>query len=303
MVGLVERRLSISALWCRRLALFALPYFALTILMHRFGNITAVQAIGLLTFGFVLLVISIMLAIRAMVQLWNDGAKGGKMMISGLLLSSLMMAPFIVFAVLAVRYPAVNDVSTNVSALPEFSNKTLKIRASKGVPVENDVALSYADGDISAILESYPKISPRRYPAGQERVLEAVKTIVAKRGWRITAVRGLADVEKTPKREIKADKKKKKKSKKKDAGALAVADNGLETTIVNDIYLDAVSLSFVFAFKNDVVVKIIAEENNTLVEMRSAARWGTHDFGVNAGIIERFLADLDQNLLGIAGEG
>ena len=44
-------------------------------------------------------------------------------------------------------------------------------------------------------------------------------------------------------------------------------------------------------------------EENTLVEMRSAGRWGRHDFGENARIIEKFMRDLDQNLIGIAGEG
>ena len=51
------------------------------------------------------------------------------------------------------------------------------------------------------------------------------------------------------------------------------------------------------------VIKIVSEEENTLVEMRSASRWGKHDFGANARAIEKFLRDLDQNLIGIAGEG
>ncbi len=309
MVGLVERKLSKSALWCRRLAYFAVPYFLLTILMHRYGNITADQAIGLLSFGFLILVLSILLAINAMVHLWNEGVKGGKMMITGLFLSSLMMAPFVLFAVLAIQYPAINDVATNVYSPPAFSNKTISIRKSNGVPKENDVSVPYRDDVITQILVQYPKISPRRYPAGPERVYKAVRSIVEKRGWQVLDIRGLDEGDKNKDDEVKPNEKKTKaqpaqnSGNNRQAGSLSAVDNGLEATHVPDIYIDAVSLSLFFAFKNDVVIKIVAENENTLVEMRSAARWGVHDFGVNARIIKTFLSDLDQSLLGIAGEG
>ena len=296
MVGLVERRMSKSAIWCRRLALFALPYFLLTIFAHRFGNITAPQAIGLLAFGFMILVFSIILAVQATVQFWNDGAKGGKLMISGLLLSSLMMAPFLVFGALAVGYPALNDISTNVYSLPVFSDKVLNLRRATGVEQSYDTAITYDDEDIAAIQATYPKISPRRYPAGPERVLKAIKEIIADRGWNTLGVRGLPNNDATTQAESDGQ-------IKTTSSQNTEPDNGLETAALGDIYLDVVSLSRVFSFKNDVVIQIITEDQNTLVEMRSAARWGTHDFGANARVIEDFLADLDQSLLGIAGEG
>lgn len=59
----------------------------------------------------------------------------------------------------------------------------------------------------------------------------------------------------------------------------------------------------IFGFRHDIIIKIQSEEEATLVDMRSASRFGAHDFGSNAAIIEDFLADLDTALLGIAGEG
>jgi hypothetical protein len=41
----------------------------------------------------------------------------------------------------------------------------------------------------------------------------------------------------------------------------------------------------------------------TLVDMRVAVRHTAHDFGIGARLIEGFLADLDVELLGVAGEG
>lgn len=304
MVGLVIRKWSKSALWCRRLAVFAMPYFIIVILMHRFDKITSNQVMGLLAFGFIILIISVLLAMRAITQLWNHGAKGGKSMVAGLFLSLAMLTPFMIYAGFAIQYPALNDVSTNVNAPPAFSAKTIDLRNAQGVSAINNIEEGYSEAEITSILVSYPKISPRRFPAGPERVFKAVSEIVKSRGWRVTDIRGLPEEEEKPEVEEKTDKKSKKKSKKKAANAKnPEEDNGLEAAKNYNISLDAVTTSLIFSFKNDIVVTIVSEEQNTLVEMRSAARWGVHDFGQNSKLIEKFMHDLGQNLIGIAGEG
>ncbi len=156
MVGLVERRLSKSAIWCRRLALFALPFFLLIIYFHRSGAITSNQVVGLLVFGFVLLVLSVLLAMNAISRLWNEGAKGGRAMITGLFLSLTMMIPFIIFAVYAMRYPTINDVSTNVDTPPSFSAKALSIRQTLSVPPNNDPQAGFNEDEVTFILTAYP---------------------------------------------------------------------------------------------------------------------------------------------------
>ncbi|MCF6321985.1 MAG: DUF1499 domain-containing protein [Rhizobiaceae bacterium] len=289
MVGLVARRRSKSAYWCRRLAIFAVPYFLLTIFMHRWDYITTNQTMGLLAFGFILLIISILFALYAIVQLWSDGVKGGQAMIVGIFLSFTMLAPYFIYAGLAMKYPALNDISTNLDELPQYGEKTRSLRNARNVPQTNSIEEPYGDDEISAILTTYPKINPRRYPAGPERVLEAVRSIIADRSWAITEIRGLPTVAEENEEPIKQD------------NADEVAQ--LESAHLDDILVDAVTSSLIFAFRNDIVIKIVSEEENTLVEMRSASRWGEHDFGSNASIIEKFLADLDQSLLGIAGEG
>ncbi len=305
MVGLVDRRVSKSAMWCRRLALFAIPYFLVSILMHRLGNITTDQVMGLIAFGFILLVISVLLAVRAAVQLWNEGAKGGKAMIVGLFLAIAMLTPFVYAGLTAARLPAINDVATNLYEPPTYSEKTISLRKSLDVPEENDVSLPYDEQVLTQILVAYPKLSPRRYPAGPERVYQAVQALIEDRGWKISNISGLAQKEEqAPKEKQKPGKSKKKKSKgKKSDNNPEVEEGALEPVLVSDIAVDVVSASFIFGFLNDVTILIVSEEENTLVEMRSAARWGIHDFGANASLIENFLHDLDQKLIGIAGEG
>ena len=215
MVGLVERKVSKSAAWCRRLALFAMPFFIAVILLHRFEKIDSSQTIILLGFGFVILVASILLAARAIVQLWTLGAKGGRKMITGLFLSLAMLVPFGYYASLAIRFPAINDVATDIQQLPEFSQKTIALRSRINVPRENDVTTPLSDDEIVSILFTYPELSSRRFPAGAERVLKAVREIVVDRGWRVLDVRGLPGSDDEEQAEKKPEKKKGKNNKKK----------------------------------------------------------------------------------------
>jgi hypothetical protein len=290
MVGLVERKLSKSAIWCRRLAVFAVLYFAAIIILHRLDRIESTHAVSLLGIGFVILILSILFAVRAMFQLWNVGAKGGKKTIFGLSLSLIMISPFFYFALLAMRYPPINDVSTNVYSPPDFSEKTLNIRRLKGVTDANDASAQIVEDVADAILFIYPEVSSRRYPAGSERVFKAAREIIKDRGWNVTDIRRRAGID------IEA-------SDASNDTTKAVKDDGLEQEAEKDIFIDAVTSTLFLSFKNDVVIKIVNEEDDTLVEMRSAGRWGRHDFGENARIITKFMRDLDQNLIGIAGEG
>ncbi len=290
MVAIVKRRISRSAIWCRRLALFAMPFFAITILLHRWEAITSAQAMWLVAAGLVILAIAIVLAIRSITQLWNEGAKGGKAMTAGLLLSAIMLAPFAYMTMLAFAFPPINDVATNVRQVPAFAARPA-LRG--GWPTIVGADGGYGEDHALVVLREFPKVGPRRYAAGPERVFEAVAEIVADRGWAVSRVHGLPDDE-----ELEGG------PDEEDSSALAAAGDGqLEGARPDDIFVEAVARTAIFAFKNDVVIQIISEEENTLVEMRAASRWGRHDFGENARIIERFMRDLDRSLIGIAGEG
>ena len=79
------------------------------------------------------------------------------------------------------------------------------------------------------------------------------------------------------------------------AKAIAV-QNGWEILAVNDselpYTLEAVDTSLLFAFKDDVVVRINQIENTTQVDMRSMSRLGKSDLGKNAQRIDAFLSEL-----------
>lgn len=59
-----------------------------------------------------------------------------------------------------------------------------------------------------------------------------------------------------------------------------------------DGLIEAVAQTAVMGFREDVVIRIRAVQNGVRVDMRSASRYGTRDFGSNARRIEAFMVQL-----------
>lgn len=270
MVGHYERRWSWAAKWCERVAYLCIPYFGLAIVLHRFGKIGSVEAVWLVAFGILMIAASLLLGVKALFDLWYGGLRGGKATVRGVALSLVMLSPFIWFGYLAVEHPLLNDVSTSPYEPPAYPTAEL-VRRNEGANELAAYDTEYGDGLIAA----YPKLGSRRYNAGPERVAIAVRALVEDRGWKVTAEQSAPP-----------------------EGADPAASDAPAT-----ISIEAVAETLIFGFKSDVVVEVVPEAEATLVDMRSASRFGSHDFGWNAQLIEDFLADLDAALLGISGEG
>jgi hypothetical protein len=292
MVGHYRRRRSAAAFWCERIALLCVPYFAIAVVLHRTDRVTSPQAVWLIGFGLVMLLASLTLGVRAIAELWNSGNRGGKAAARGMLLTLAMLAPFCWYGYLAMKHPALSDVSTNpYDPPPLFAAASFHDRL--GIRGANRPTLyEPAYGDL--IVSTYPRIGPRRYNAGAERIFDAVKFLIEDRGWDILAMR--QETAAVPPASA-------------DAALIGAevseprAPAERQGTGVGEMRIEAVSSSLIFGFRSDLVVAITPEEETTLVDMRSASRWGKHDFGKNAELIEKFLRDLDKALLGIGGEG
>lgn len=66
------------------------------------------------------------------------------------------------------------------------------------------------------------------------------------------------------------------------------------------IVLQGETRTLLFGFESDVSIRLSEEAETTFVDMRSVSRFGSHDLGSNAQIIEKYLAALDAELLGIS---
>jgi uncharacterized protein (DUF1499 family) len=56
--------------------------------------------------------------------------------------------------------------------------------------------------------------------------------------------------------------------------------------------LEATDQSLLVGFTDDIVIRVEAESGRTRVDLRSASRYGLHDFGQNAARMRRFLSEL-----------
>jgi len=119
-----------------------------------------------------------------------------------------------------------------------------------------------ASGPDSEQARAYPDILPRHYPVSPARVYEAVLALVASRGWTVRSV------------------------------TAPDAENA-------DASIEAVAGTLVLALPADVAIRIVADDDGSLVDMRSASRIGAHDLGDNARRIRAFFNDLDAALQGV----
>ena len=104
-------------------------------------------------------------------------------------------------------------------------------------------------------LAAYPTVIGHAYTLPAERIRQVIQTLVQDRGWRI--VRDFPVI----------------------SGPAAT--------------LNVVAGSYLLGFPSDVAIRVSDEEAASYVDMRSASRYGRHDFGDNAMRIGRFFDDLD----------
>lgn len=290
MGGYYERRWSRAALWCQRLALVAICYLIIAILLHRFGEVTTPQFFWLVAFGLALLVMSLLLGMRAIAELWSAGRRGGKATVRGILLSVLALLPFVWAGWLALRHPPLSDVATSAHAPPVFV-EIARVRAN-GVAAGMNPLAAYEAGYGELVAAAYPAVASRRYNTGAERIYAAIRALLADRGWTLVVVRGAPQAEPPSAEDEPADRPR--------PGA---SEEGIVAAAPVDIEIEAVASSLIFGFRTDVAIRIVTEAEATLVDMRSANRYGPHDLGSNARLITTFLGDLDRALAGLAGEG
>lgn len=296
-----ERPVSHAAHWARRLALFSCTLFIAVVLSHRFGPLTTPHFLALAGFASAMAAVAVLLAAFGLARLWQVGARGGKASLVALLFSLL---PLGVAGAAGYSYfykPALFDVTTDTAAPPPW----LAVPSAEQDWLPRAGAVTPRDREIQ--LEAYPALSGRRYEGALDRVYQGVRKVAAAYGIAITAEDGLdnilADLE-----DLVVDPNKAVQSP--DAlGEVPIPEaRPLETPITphiggpGDVLLQGEWRSPVFGFRFDVVIRLREEAETTLVDMRAASRYGPHDLGIGADLVEGYLKALDAELLGIAGD-
>jgi uncharacterized protein (DUF1499 family) len=184
-----EPKTSGAAFWSRRIALFSLVLFVVSALGHRWEFVDTFDFLWILLLVAGLAVVALLLVAASFRRVWVRGDRGGGAVATAVLVSLLVLAPFIVTGVRFFLYPRLNDISTDLVTPPALA---VAARARNGhmnpiAPITHEAA----DRQIAA----YPEITGRRYNASPEDVLSAVDHVIAGRSWKVVSHPALIDGE------------------------------------------------------------------------------------------------------------
>ncbi len=256
MAAILEQRVTRAAAWSRRIAAFGLVLFLTAALAHRFALLETPAFLIVLAVVAGVALLALLVGAYAFSRFWNHGDLGGGDLTVGLVVALLTLAPFLYAGYLAATTPMLADISTDLPDPPAMT----QAERERGPGMNRIDAFSAEEQRL--LTEAYPNVTGRRYELPFESVLQAVDSVLSRRGWDVRPDRGDA---------------------------------------FDEVTIEARARTFVLGFPADVAIRVTDEGDTTYVDMRSASRYGRLDFGDNAARITAFLDELDMETAALVG--
>ncbi|MCO4318437.1 DUF1499 domain-containing protein [Phyllobacterium sp. 21LDTY02-6] len=253
----IRRRHSISARWSVRIAFLAVILFVLSGLGHRFERIETPEFLWLLAIVGTMAILALLLAMKGFTSLWRRGDIGFSKAFWGAIVALLVLVPFATTLYQILALPTIYDVSTDIVDPPSL------FAASGRTERMNPLVSDRASRQLQTA--AYPQVTGRRYDGSPDRILTAVKTVIANNGWTIVQQKG-------------------------------------EPGEDEEILVQVVARTWLLGFTSDVAIRLSDESETTYVDMRSVSRYGIHDLGENADRIAAFMTALDAEVQGAQPE-
>ncbi len=251
-----------SAKAALRVSVFALVLLLVALLLHRVSVMPTPLAVNLIGATYALAGIGLALALVAAVSIWIRGRTGAWSTAWALLITAALWAWPAAIAPSYLSLPTISDVTTSPSNPPAFL--TLGRQRPPGANSLNYVAARNAPLQAQA----YPDLHTLAIPRSAEEVYEVILDLVRGRrglGWRVAA-------EEAPQTRP------------------APGRPGLPGLI------EASERTLILGFTDDIAIRVAGNDNEARVDIRSASRYGRHDFGTNASRIRRFVRELSARL-------
>ncbi|MBG0811660.1 DUF1499 domain-containing protein [Methylosinus sp. H3A] len=175
-----EEPVSNAAVWCRRLAVFALPVAAIAVLLARANAVEPQASLAVLGGAILVALVALLLFLAACVVIWQEGRRGLGEALGGAFLAALTLGYPAYLAVQAVRLPVLSDISTDTSDPPRFSTSRAAAAARAGFTpgaFDSDSAERQREG--------YPDIEPIVVDLEPDEAFQLVLETAASRGWRV----------------------------------------------------------------------------------------------------------------------
>lgn len=277
--------MSNSAIWARRTAPLAFATVVLGALLHRFGAIPVDEMLAVLGAGAFLAFVALGMCLNSFTEIWQMGVRGFMQSFTALLISLVTLAPFFLVVAALLYLPKVNGVTTSAEDPPLMLA---------------DIALGRTDaGVLEAQQVAYPGIQTQEFPLSATVVYDLAVGVASRQDLKIVfelpPIPAVAAVQ--PELDdvvITLNPIPRAKPIVLDDGSVmrrTVAE--FVTKASEEGVFEASAKTPILGFTDDVVVRVKARGDRSLVDVRSASRIGNHDLGTNARRITAFLKELD----------
>jgi hypothetical protein len=263
----VEDPVSQLAVWARRIALFSLATTFVAVIIVRSGALDIVPALSTLAGGLMLAVIAIMLALGAAMIIWFEGIGGATETITALLIGMALIAYPAYLGIKGYRLPAIYDITTDPIDPPQF-DAIARLRPRDANPIAYE-GLYAAEQQHAA----YADIEPDLTDSSPQEAYNAVIKVITRRKWRVVDAR-------PPQGDFQQ----------------VANPRGAPPPAPRDGLIEAIARTPILGFRDDVVVRVRATTDGTRIDVRSASRYGRHDFGTNAARVRKLISDIDDVL-------
>jgi len=262
---LIDEPVSRLAVWARRIAMFSFAATVISVIVVRSGALEIVPALSTFAGALMLAVVAILLALCALVVIWFEGSAGAKQAIAALFIGLALIAYPAYLGIKAYRLPAIYDITTDPIDPPRF-DAIARLRPRDANPIT--YAGLYAAEQQHA---AYSDIEPDLTDSTAQESYDAAMKVITKRKWRIVDARP-------------------------PQGGQPVANARAPQPVIRDGIIEAIARTPIMGFRDDVVVRIRATSDGARIDVRSASRYGRHDFGTNASRVRNLISDIDDVL-------
>ncbi|MGA2892199.1 MAG: DUF1499 domain-containing protein [Xanthobacteraceae bacterium] len=262
-----EQPISRLAIWARRIGLFSLAATLIAVIIVRSGALDIVPALSTLAGALVLACVAILLAFGAGIVIWRDGLGGGRNAATAFAIGLALIAYPAYLGTKAYRLPAIYDISTDPIDPPRF-DAIARLRPRDANPI------TYA-GLYAAELQhaAYSDIEPDDTNSTPQEAYDAAMKVITKRRWRVVDARP-----------------------PQAAGPRIIDTRAPQNASARDGVIEAIARTPILGFRDDVVVRVRPTSDGARIDVRSASRYGRHDFGTNATRVRNLIDDIDDVL-------
>jgi len=300
----VAVRRSHAAGYARILGALSLPVLVLTALGSHVGLVPQAALLPAVALGFLFGLMATGASIYALVDIWRNGADGLGAALAALTYSAPVLILTAAVTAATFTYPRIADITTDPLSPPRFVTGT----GHANTPHASSLELQ---------AEAYPEIATHLYAKPLSEVHAAALHVIDDYGWTITFDTGGGPPEATPSDSplaVEGDELVQalaQKSVVTQSRGEVVAPTGPTSGSLlaqqdarrplREATIQVLARTIGFGFRDDVVLRLGATPDGTLVDIRSASRIGEHDLGQNARRIAALFAKLDNTLYGAAG--